>query len=135
MAWRTEITDAIQEMINMGFTVKAEILNSWWLDTGKKDDILSANARILDEYIQYDVKGTVTNSTLDGRVKVEIEAQIINSRIRGPCVIGKNVLIENSFVGPIQALEMAPKYATPTLNTASFKTALQLRILSGLRTV
>ena len=105
-SWRgeLEITDAIQEMINMGFTVKAEILNSWWLDTGKKDDILSANARILDEYIQYDVKGTVTNSTLDGRVKVEAEAQIINSTIRGPCVIGKNVVIENSFVGPYTSI-------------------------------
>ena len=101
-SWRgeLEITDAIQEMINMGFSVKAEILNSWWLDTGKKDDILSANAKILDVYIQRDVKGTVTNSTIDGRVKVEPEAKIVNSTIRGPCVIGKNVLIENSFIGP-----------------------------------
>ena len=101
-SWRgeLEITDAIQEMINMGFSVKAEILNSWWLDTGKKDDILSANAKILDVYIQRDVKGTVTNSTIDGRVKVEPEAKIVNSTVRGPCVIGKNVLIENSFIGP-----------------------------------
>jgi glucose-1-phosphate thymidylyltransferase len=105
-SWRgeLEITDAIQEMINMGFLVKAEILNSWWLDTGKKDDILSANARILDEYIQLDVKGTVTNSTIDGRVKVEPEAKIINSTIRGPCVIGKNVLVENSFIGPYSSI-------------------------------
>ena len=95
-----EITDAIQEMINMGFKVKAEILNSWWLDTGKKDDILSANAKILDEYITLDVKGEVKNSTLDGRVKIEPEAKVTDSTIRGPCVIGRGALIENSFIGP-----------------------------------
>jgi glucose-1-phosphate thymidylyltransferase len=101
-SWRgeLEITDTIQEMINMGFKVKAEILNSWWLDTGKKDDILSANAKILDEYIQRDIKGNVTNSTIEGRVKVDAEAKIIDSKIRGPCIIGKNTLIENSFIGP-----------------------------------
>jgi glucose-1-phosphate thymidylyltransferase len=105
-SWRgeLEITDAIQEMINMGFSVKAEILNSWWLDTGKKDDILSANAKILDAYIQRDVKGTVTNSTVDGRVKVEAETKIVDSVIRGPCVIGKGVVIENSFIGPYTSI-------------------------------
>ncbi len=105
-SWRgeLEITDAIQEMINMGFKVKAEILNSWWLDTGKKDDILAANAKILDEFIQFDVKGTVTNSVLDGRIRVESEAKIINSTIRGPCIIGKNALIENSFIGPYSSI-------------------------------
>ncbi|XHH08739.1 MAG: glucose-1-phosphate thymidylyltransferase [Candidatus Bathyarchaeia archaeon] len=105
-SWRgeLEITDAIQEMINMGFKVKAEILNSWWLDTGKKDDILSANAKILDEYIELDVKGTLTSSTIDGRVKIEPSAKIVNSTIRGPCVIGKNVVIENSFIGPYSSI-------------------------------
>jgi glucose-1-phosphate thymidylyltransferase len=91
-------------MINMGFSVKAEILNSWWLDTGKKDDILSANAKILDEYIELDVKGTITNSTIDGRVKVAPDAKIINSTIRGPCIIGKNTYIENSFIGPYSSI-------------------------------
>jgi glucose-1-phosphate thymidylyltransferase len=101
-SWRgeLEITDAIQEMIKMGFKVKAEILNSWWLDTGKKDDILSANAKILDEYITRDVKGKVVNSSIDGRVKIDPEAKIVNSTVRGPCIIGKNASIENSFVGP-----------------------------------
>ena len=101
-SWRgeLEITDAIQEMINMGFKVKAEILNSWWLDTGKKDDILYANAKILDEYITRDVKGKVVDSSIDGRVKIEPEAKVLNSTVRGPCIIGKNALIENSFVGP-----------------------------------
>ncbi|MFX1537729.1 MAG: glucose-1-phosphate thymidylyltransferase [Promethearchaeota archaeon] len=101
-SWRgeLEITDAVQEMINMGFTVKAEILNSWWVDTGKKDDILSANAKILDEYIKHDVKGDVTNSTIEGRVQIGSEAKVTFSSVRGPCIIGKNALIENSFIGP-----------------------------------
>ena len=94
-SWRgeLEITDAIQEMINMGFKVKAEILNSWWLDTGKKDDILSANARILDEYIQRDIKGTVTDSVVDGRVKVDLEAKIVNSTIRMYCISNDSIKI------------------------------------------
>jgi glucose-1-phosphate thymidylyltransferase len=101
-SWRgeLEITDAIQEMITMGFKVKAELLDSWWLDTGKKDDILTANAKILDEYIQRDINGTVTSSTVDGRVRVEAGANVVNSTVRGPCIIGKNTLIENSFIGP-----------------------------------
>ena len=105
-SWRgeLEITDAIQEMINLGFKVKAEILNSWWLDTGKKDDILSANAKILDEYIDRDIRGSIINSTIDGRVKIDSEAKIINSTIRGPCIIGKNTQIENSFVGPYTSI-------------------------------
>jgi glucose-1-phosphate thymidylyltransferase len=105
-SWRgeLEITDAVQEMINMGLKVKAEILNSWWLDTGKKDDILSANAKILDEYVKSDMKGTLTNSTVDGRVRVDETAKVINSTVRGPCVIGKNVCVENSFIGPFTSV-------------------------------
>ena len=105
-SWRgeLEITDAIQEMINMGFAIKAQILDSWWLDTGKKDDILSANAKILDEYVKRDVKGTVINSSLDGRIKVDFGARISDSKIRGPCIIGKNAIIENSFIGPYSSI-------------------------------
>jgi len=105
-SWRgeLEITDAIQEMINLGFRVKAEILDSWWIDTGKKDDILSANAKILDEYIQRDVKASSINSNITGRAKIDKTTKIVNSTIRGPCVIGKNVLIEDSFIGPYTSI-------------------------------
>jgi len=105
-SWRgeLEITDAVQEMINLGYKVKAEILDSWWLDTGKKDDILSANAKILDEYIGCDVKGVVTCSTLEGRVTMHPTAKVINSTIRGPAIIGKNTTIQNSFIGPFTSV-------------------------------
>ena len=101
-SWRgeLEVTDAIQEMINMGFKVKAEKLDSWWLDTGKKDDILFANAKVLDEFTNRDINGEVTGSTVEGRVRVSKDAKIVNSTVRGPSVIGKNCVIENSFIGP-----------------------------------
>jgi glucose-1-phosphate thymidylyltransferase len=105
-SWRgeLEITDAIQEMVNMGFKVKAEILKTWWLDTGKKDDILTANAKILDEYIERDIKGEINNSTIEGRVKIDETAKITNTTIRGPSIIGKNALIENSFIDPYTSI-------------------------------
>jgi glucose-1-phosphate thymidylyltransferase len=105
-SWRgeLEITDAIQEMVNMNYKVKAEILDSWWLDTGKKDDILTANAKILDEYIKRDVKGNTENSTIEGRVTIHKTATIKNSTIRGPSIIGKNAQIENSFIGPYTSI-------------------------------
>ncbi|MEM2911544.1 MAG: glucose-1-phosphate thymidylyltransferase [Candidatus Bathyarchaeia archaeon] len=105
-SWRgeLEITDAIQEMINLGCNLKAEILKTWWLDTGKKDDILTANAKILDEYIKREIKGETTNSIVEGRVTIEKSARIINSTIRGPAIIGENCLIENSFIGPYTSI-------------------------------
>jgi len=105
-SWRgeLEITDAIQEMINLGFKVKAEKLNTWWLDTGKKDDILVANAKVLDEFINRQVDGEIIESKVEGRVSIKESAKIINSTVRGPCIIGGKCLIENSFIGPYTSI-------------------------------
>jgi glucose-1-phosphate thymidylyltransferase len=105
-SWRgeLEITDAIQEMINMGFNVKAETLSTWWLDTGKKDDILTANAKVLDEYTKQEIKGIVQESKIEGRVTIRESAKVVNSILRGPCLIGDNCTIENSFIGPYTSI-------------------------------
>ena len=105
-SWRgeLEITDAIQELVNMGKKVKAHILKSWWLDTGKKDDLLNANRVVLDEWVQEDIKGVVESSKVIGRVKIEEGAFIKDSIIRGPVVIGKRAKILNSFIGPYTSI-------------------------------
>ena len=99
-----EITDAIQEMINMGFNVKAETPKVWWLDTGKKDDILVANAKILDEYTKREIQGVVQESKIEGRVTIQENAKVVNSTIRGPCVIGEDCVVENSLIGPYTSI-------------------------------
>jgi glucose-1-phosphate thymidylyltransferase len=105
-SWRgeLEITDAIQEMVNQGCKVKAEKLETWWLDTGKKDDILFANAKILDEYIKQEIKGETIESKIEGRVEIQENTKIINSTIRGPAIIGENCTIQNSFIGPYTSI-------------------------------
>jgi len=104
MRGELEITDAIQQMINMGFNVKAETLNTWWIDTGKKDDILTANAKILDEYTKREINGAVQESKIEGRVAIQENSKVINSTVRGPCVIGDGSVIENSFIGPYTSI-------------------------------
>lgn len=105
-SWRgeLEITDAIQAMIDMGCRVGSEVLDSWWLDTGKKDDILQANQIVLDEFIKGANKGSLEGSVLEGRVLVEEGARVVGSRIRGPSVIGRNALVERSFIGPYTSI-------------------------------
>ncbi len=96
-----EITDAIQELIFMGKKVRSFVLDDWWLDTGKKDDLLTANAIVLDEWGKKDVAGTIDKeSNILGRVKVDKTSLIKGSTIRGPVVIGEHTVIENSFIGP-----------------------------------
>ena len=39
-----------------------------------------------------------------GRVQLGRGSRVINSTVRGPVVIGENVLIENSFIGPFTSI-------------------------------
>ncbi len=106
-SWRNEleITDAIQELIGMECNVKSEILDSWWLDTGKKDDILTANSIVLDEYVKKEINGSLdSKSNVTGRVKIDRNAVVVNSIIRGPVAIDENSHIENSFIGPYTSI-------------------------------
>lgn len=100
-----EITDAIQGLLDKRKKVSSYIVDSWWLDTGKKDDLLSANTTVLDELIKKNIQGQVDDSSMvDGRVNIAKTAKIVNSKILGPVVIGEEVIIENSFIGPFTSI-------------------------------
>ncbi|MGH8985362.1 MAG: glucose-1-phosphate thymidylyltransferase [Acidimicrobiia bacterium] len=99
-----EITDAIQWLIDRGDRVRHEVLAGWWIDTGKKDDLLHSNRLIL-ETIETRIEGSVdADSTIEGRVVVGAGAKIVGSRVRGPVIIGERTRVTNSFVGPFTSI-------------------------------
>ncbi|MFH7027158.1 MAG: glucose-1-phosphate thymidylyltransferase [Heteroscytonema crispum UTEX LB 1556] len=100
-----EITDAIQYLIDNQKQVLACQLEGWWLDTGKKDDLLEANRLILDTYLTTSILGEVDfQSQVIGRVQIGVNSKIINSTIRGPVIIGDNCYLENCFIGPYSSI-------------------------------
>jgi glucose-1-phosphate thymidylyltransferase len=106
-SWRgeLEITDAIQRLLDDGGQVIGHRLEGWWLDTGKKDDLLTANTVVLDSWIQREILGEVAeDSQVSGRVRLGKGSRMVNTRVRGPAVIGDNVYIEGSFIGPFTSI-------------------------------
>ena len=100
-----EITDAIQCLIDQKKHVAACQLSGWWLDTGKKDDLLEANRLILDTHLTTSIMGEVdAQSQVLGRVEIGLRSQIINCTIRGPVVIGSDCYLENCFIGPYSSI-------------------------------
>lgn len=100
-----EITDAIQWLIDRHKRVVACKLEGWWLDTGKKDDLLEANRLILDNYLTTSILGEVdAQSHVIGRVQIGDGSRVINCTIRGPVVIGNNCHLENCFIGPYSSI-------------------------------
>jgi glucose-1-phosphate thymidylyltransferase len=105
-SWRgeLEITDAIQWLVDHQKQVFAYVHEGWWIDTGKKDDMLEANRLILEEMAPSCEGYVDRDSQLIGKVIVEKGAEIINSTIRGPAIIGEDTRIVNSYVGPFTSV-------------------------------
>jgi glucose-1-phosphate thymidylyltransferase len=106
-----EITDAIQQLIEMGKDVRPHIISAGheaevatWKDTGRLEDLLEANRIVLDD-MPPRVQGLVGEDVrLEGRVVVEAGAELRNCTVRGPAIIGRGSVIEDAYVGPYTSI-------------------------------
>lgn len=98
-----EITDAIQWLIENGHVVRPHVIEGWWKDTGKLEDMLEANRIILDTLLPR-AEGVVERSEIHGRVVVEAGARIVDSTVRGPVIVGRGARVESAYIGPYTSL-------------------------------
>lgn len=100
-----EITEAIQWLIDHGRTVRAEMVEGYWKDTGRPEDLLEANRMMLG-VLEPSLEGEVDATTrVEGVVAVAAGAKVTGSVLRGPVVIGPGTIVEGSTVGPDVSVE------------------------------
>ncbi len=81
------------------------MIEGWWKDTGKPEDIIEANRLILEDIHRDLNEGKIDDkSKVFGRINLAKGVEITNSTILGPVIIGENVKIINSYVGPFTSL-------------------------------
>lgn len=101
-----EITDAIQWLVNAKRKVIVKHIDGWWKDTGKLEDLLEVNRLILEtqEAGRHKSAKVDAGSKIEGRVVIQEGAEIVQSTVRGPAIIGRNAKIVRSFVGPYSSI-------------------------------
>jgi glucose-1-phosphate thymidylyltransferase len=99
-----EITDAIQYLIDQGREVRPHLVEGWWKDTGKLEDLLEANRLIMEDMPEERAGTADGSSRLVGNVVLQEGSQVANSTVRGPAVIGRNSRVVDSFIGPYTSI-------------------------------
>ena len=92
-SWRDEleITDALQNLLELKKQISYEIITNYWKDTGMIDDIIDANKIILENMYK-------DNENIMIGKNVQIDQ---NSKLIYPVLIGDNCIIEGkSVIGP-----------------------------------
>jgi len=99
-----EITDAISLLIAQGARVRSRMVTGYWKDTGRLEDMLECNRKVLETLIPR-IDGTVDDaSRITGRVVVEEGAVIERSTVRGPAIIGRGTHVVDSYIGPFTSV-------------------------------
>ena len=107
-SWRgeLEITEAIQVLLDREDNVDSHVVDGWWKDTGKPEDILDANRLVLEEGPGATEGVIEDGADVRGHVDLHPDARIESGAVvRGPVSIGAGTTIgEDAYVGPYTSI-------------------------------
>lgn len=107
-SWRKEleITDTIQILLDEGFEVRHRLVNGWWKDTGRPEDILEANRLVLSRLVSHNDGKIDPDAKILGAISVGEGTLVMSSAmLRGPLIIGRNCRIGPDVrIGPYTSI-------------------------------
>lgn len=107
-SWRgeLEITDAIQRLLEEGHVIDSQVVDGWWKDTGKPEDILEANRLVLESFDSERAGEIADDADVSGRVELAEDARIeAGAVVRGPVSIASGTIVQSgSYIGPYTSI-------------------------------
>jgi len=129
-----EITDSMQQLVEMGRNVRGCILDGWWLDTGDRESFLAANRMVLEELLAGEIKGQVNGgSRIEGKVKVGQGTVIENSVLRGPLSINERCCIRDAVIGPGTSIGADTSVEASSVENSVVREGCRLRGIHSLK--
>lgn len=100
-----EISAPYNWLIDHKFRVDALEYKGVWMDPGKFDDWLEANKYLLENRLE-EIRESQPDPTskIHGKVSIGKDCMIVNCEIFGPVIIGDNVTIKDSKIGPFASI-------------------------------
>lgn len=100
-----EISAPYNWLIENKFKVLAVEYKGVWMDPGKFDDWILANKYLLEHKMEELRESPVDEtSKVSGKVSIGKNTLIVNSKIEGPAVLGDNVIVKDSYIGPYTSI-------------------------------
>ncbi|HQI76227.1 MAG TPA: glucose-1-phosphate thymidylyltransferase [Candidatus Latescibacteria bacterium] len=100
-----ELPDALRELIARNLVVQPLMLEGWWKDTGRPEDMIDLNRLLLEKILEASCHGNVDGeSSVVGRVVIESSAIVERSIIRGPVIVGPGSTIRDAYIGPYTSI-------------------------------
>jgi glucose-1-phosphate thymidylyltransferase len=125
-----EIADTINGLLAAGHLVQSSITSSYWIDTGKMQDILDANREVLESLPASEPTADGC-FTFEGAVSIGEGTTLENCRLVGPVVIGAGVTLRDSVIGPHVSIGDGCAFAGVSIRNAIVMDHADLRDCPG----
>ena len=99
-----DLVAAAEAFADAGGRLEAAIVRGWHQYRGNPLDLLELNRIVLDRQAARCEARDHGNNRIEGRVIIDASADVTDSIILGPCIIGPGARVANAYIGPYTSI-------------------------------